>query len=90
MQDRLWKNFFIETPPRLGGALAHLLRKAPNGGLVHGGPKPLNALPATTLALTTGLEMESLFDQLRITLMGFLCGGGLMAIALFLAGVVRP
>jgi hypothetical protein len=34
--------------------------------------------------------MHSLFDQLRITLMGFFCGGGLMAIALLLAGVIRP
>lgn len=33
--------------------------------------------------------METLLDQLRITLMGLLCGGGLMAIALLLAGVIR-
>ncbi len=33
--------------------------------------------------------MAALFDQLRITFMGLLCGGGLMAVALLLAGVIR-
>ena len=33
--------------------------------------------------------MNTLFEQLRITLMGLVCGGGLMAIALLLAGVIR-
>jgi len=33
--------------------------------------------------------MSTLIDQLRIALMGLLCGGGLMAIALFLAGAIR-
>ena len=36
-----------------------------------------------------GFEMSALLDQLRITLMGLLCGGGLMAIALLLTGVIR-
>lgn len=33
--------------------------------------------------------METLFDQLRIAAAGLLCGGGLMAMALFLTGAVR-
>lgn len=33
--------------------------------------------------------MNALFDQLRIAAMGLVCGGGLMAIALLLAGVIR-
>lgn len=33
--------------------------------------------------------MAAFLDQLRIALMGVLCGGGLMAIALLLAGVIR-
>lgn len=90
MQERLGKKIFIETPRRLSGALAHLLRSDAGGGLVTPILRLLNALPARTLALTNGLDMHSLFDQLRITLMGFFCGGGLMAIALLLAGVIRP
>ncbi|OFX02470.1 MAG: hypothetical protein A3E78_04565 [Alphaproteobacteria bacterium RIFCSPHIGHO2_12_FULL_63_12] len=48
-----------------------------------------NARVRSLADLTFGDDMETLLDQLRITLMGLLCGGGLMAIALLLAGVIR-
>lgn len=51
--------------------------------------RPNKSARVNGAALTKGNEMAGLFDQLRITLLGFLCGGGLMAIALLLAGVIR-
>lgn len=54
-------------------------------------PTLLTSLISVFQASETGerIEMSTLFDQLRIALMGLLCGGGLMAIALLLAGVIR-
>lgn len=64
------------------------MRRGPGAPLAPGISSGRNA-PSVVRTLTKGREMGTLFDQLRLAVAAFACGGGMMMIVLFIADYAK-